>query len=103
MIERLLNYIAENKEVITGAVFAFVIAFMQRKGDFMNKVSGAFLCSLFSTGLYCGVVSIFPSVPPVCAVAIGSFVGFYGVDETKKLILDKIKSFLENKKDKDNE
>ena len=47
MIERLFNYIAENKEVITGAVFAFVIAFMQRKGDFMDKVSGAFLCSLF--------------------------------------------------------
>ena len=50
MIERLFNYIADNKEVITGAVFAFVIAFMQRKGDFMDKapdtlsMKSPFLC-----------------------------------------------------------
>lgn len=89
-----LNWLSENYAVVTGAVFAFVIAFLQKKGDFMNKLTGAFLCSLFSTGLYYGLISFFPSCPQSAAVAIGSFVGFYGVDECKKLILDKIKNLL---------
>ena len=90
----LYAWLSENYAVVTGAVFAFVIAFLQKKGDFMNKLTGAFLCSLFSTGLYYGLISFFPSCPQSAAVAIGSFVGFYGVDECKKLILDKIKNLL---------
>lgn len=70
----------------------------------MDRVSSSLLCSLFSTGLYYGIVSFFPSVPSVAAVAIGSFVGFFGVDECKRLILDKIKFAVgKSSKEKDNE
>lgn len=70
----------------------------------MDRVSSSLLCSLFSTGLYYGIVSLFPAVPSVAAVAIGSFVGFFGVDECKRLILDKIKFAVgKSSKEKDNE
>ena len=100
-MEKFLAWISENSAVICGAFFAFMIAFIQKKGAFMEKISGALLCSLFSTGLYYGVVSFFPAVPDVAAVAIGSFVGFYGVDECKRIILDKINLLLGNKKEKE--
>lgn len=69
----------------------------------MDRVSSSLLCSLFSTGLYYGIVSLFPAVPSVAAVAIGSFVGFFGVDECKRLILDKIKAVGKSSKEKDND
>ena len=64
-MEKFLTWISENSAVICGAFFAFMIAFIQKKGAFMEKISGALLCSLFSTGLYYGVVSFFPAVPDV--------------------------------------
>jgi len=94
-MDKFLTWLSENSAVITGAVFAFMIAFVQKKeGNVMEKITGAFLCSLFSTGLFYGVVSVFPQCPQVAAVAIGSFVGFYGVDECKRLIAEKIKNLL---------
>lgn len=98
-MDKILNWISENYSVLTGAVFAFVIAFIQKKGDIMDKLTGAFLCSLFSTGLFYGLVSIFPNCPQSAAVALGSFVGFYGVDECKELILNKVRSFLKSEKE----
>lgn len=68
----------------------------------MDRIVGGILCGLFSTGLYYGIVSIFPTVPQCAAVAIGSFVGFVGVDECKRIILEKIKNVLNTGK-KDNE
>lgn len=67
----------------------------------MNRIVGGILCSLFSTGLYYGILSVFPTVPAYSAVAIGSFVGFVGVDECKRLILARIRFFLTPKKDDD--
>lgn len=98
-MDKIFEWISENAAVIVGAMFAFIIGYIQKEGDFMEKITGAFLCSLFSTGLFYGVISIFPNCPQAAAVALGSFVGFYGVDETKKIISEKIKSFLGNKKD----
>lgn len=45
----------------------------------------------------------FPHLPPEAAVAIGSFVGFYGVDQTKALILDKISAFMGKKQPENNQ
>lgn len=91
--------------VLVGGGFAFLISMIShREGKFMDRVSSSLLCSLFSTGLYYGIVSLFPAVPSVAAVAIGSFVGFFGVDECKRLILDKIKVTVgKSSKEKDNE
>lgn len=104
-MDKIWAWLSENVAVVVGGGFAFLISMIShREGKFMDRVSSSLLCSLFSTGLYYGIVSLFPSVPSVAAVAIGSFVGFYGVDECKRLILDKIKIAVgKNFKEKDNE
>lgn len=91
-MDKVWAWLSENVAVVVGGGFAFLISMIShKKGKFMDRVSSSLLCSLFSTGLYYGIVSLFPAVPSVAAVAIGSFVGFFGVDECKRLILDKIK------------
>lgn len=104
-MDKIWAWLSENVAVVVGGGFAFLISMISHKeGRFMDRVSSSLLCSLFSTGLYYGIVSLFPSVPSVAAVAIGSFVGFYGVDECKRLILDKIKIAVgKSSKEKDNE
>jgi lambda family phage holin len=90
-MEKVLVWLSDNIPVVTGAVFAFCISLLTlREGSFGERLTKATLCSIFSTGLFYGIVSIFPTCPPEAAVAIGSFVGFYGVDQTKALILDKL-------------
>ena len=61
------------------------------------------LCSLLSTGIFYGLVSVFPHIPQEAAVAVGSFVGFYGVRETKRLILDNLRTILSGKKGSDDD
>lgn len=104
-MDKIWAWLSENVAVIVGGGFAFLISMISHKeGRFMDRVSSSLLCSLFSTGLYYGIVSLFPAVPSVAAVAIGSFVGFFGVDECKRLILDKIKIAVgKSSKEKDNE
>lgn len=104
-MDKIWAWLSENMAVIVGGGFAFLISMISHKeGRFMDRVSSSLLCSLFSTGLYYGIVSLFPAVPSVAAVAIGSFVGFFGVDECKRLILDKIKIAVgKSSKEKDNE
>lgn len=104
-MDKIWAWLSENVAVVVGGGFAFLISMISHKeGRFMDRVSSSLLCSLFSTGLYYGIVSLFPTVPSVAAVAIGSFVGFYGVDECKRLILDKIKIAVgKSSKEKDNE
>lgn len=97
-MEKIMAWFTENAAVVVGSGFAFIISMIShREGKFMDRVSSSLLCSLFSTGLYYGIVSFFPSVPSVAAVAIGSFVGFFGVDECKRLILDRVKSAVGKK------
>ena len=104
-MDKVWAWLSENMAVVVGGGFAFLISMISHKeGRFMDRVSSSLLCSLFSTGLYYGIVSLFPAVPSVAAVAIGSFVGFFGVDECKRLILDKIKIAVgKTSKEKDNE
>lgn len=103
MINKLLDMINSNSEVITGGFFAFIIAVITRKGNLMDRLAGGILCALFSTGLYFGILSVFPTMPAYSAVAIGSFVGFVGVDECKRIILDKVKSFVQTRKNNNEE
>lgn len=100
-IDRIISWAGENIPVLTGAAFAFIISLLTlREGSFGERLTKATLCSIFSTGLFYGIVSIFPTCPPEAAVAIGSFVGFYGVDQTKALILDKIAHLTRSKNQK---
>ena len=71
------------------------VMYGHKKGSCMDRITGALLCSLFSTGVYYGIISLFPSVPPEAAVAVGSLVGFLGVDECKDLLMKKLKKLLD--------
>lgn len=94
-MEKITAWISENMPVMIGAIFAFLISILTRKqGSIIDRLTGAVLCSLLSTGLFYGLTAIMPTCPPEAAVALGSFVGFYGVDEVKRLITEKINLIL---------
>ncbi|MGJ1042735.1 hypothetical protein ACR77V_12925, partial [Staphylococcus epidermidis] len=84
---------------------AFIISLLtSKKGSLMDRINAALLCSFFSTGIYYAILSFFPDCSPYIAVAVGTFVGAFGVDECKRLILDKIKLAVgKSSKEKDNE
>ena len=101
-MEKILNWLAENGTVITGATFAFLISMLtSRKGTLMDKLGNSLLCSLFSTGIYYGILTFFPDCSPYLAVAVGTFVGAFGVDDCKRLIKGKLDQWLSVDKDKD--
>ena len=102
-MEKLTAWISENIPVVAGAVFAFLISILtNRRGGIIDRLTGAVLCSLLSTGIFYGLTAVLPACPAEAAVAIGSFVGFYGVDEVKRLVMDRIKYVLTpNKKAED--
>lgn len=103
-MEKIAEWIAENTLIVVGAVFAFTVSILtRRQSSWLDRLTEAVLCSLLSTGIFYGLVSVFPSIPQEAAVAVGSFVGFYGVSETKRLILDNLRTILSGKKGSDDD
>ena len=97
-MEKIMTWITENTLIIAGAVFAFSVSLLtRRQSSWLDRLTEAVLCSLLSTGIFYGLVSVFPHIPQEAAVAVGSFVGFYGVSETKRLILDNLRALLTKK------
>ena len=98
-MEKIMTWITDNTLILAGAVFAFAVSLLtRRQSSWLDRLTEAVLCSLLSTGIFYGLVSVFPSIPQEAAVAVGSFVGFYGVSETKRLILDNLRTLLSAKK-----
>lgn len=101
-MEKFLCWIADNSAVMTGAVFAFLISLITAKeGSLMDKIGNSLLCSLFSTGLYYAILSFYPDCSPYLAVAIGTFVGTFGVEDCKRIVKAKIDSWLKTDDKKD--
>ena len=98
-MEKIAEWVAENTLSVVGAVFAFAVSLLtRRQSSWLDRLTEAVLCSLLSTGIFYGLVSVFPHIPQEAAVAVGSFVGFYGVSETKRIILDNLRTLLSAKK-----
>ena len=94
-MDKLFQWLSENGTVLVGACFAFMISLLTSKRvKLMDKLANSLLCSLFSTGLYYAILSFFPQCSQYLAVAVGTFVGTFGVDETKKVLKQKIMQFL---------
>lgn len=51
------------------------------------------LCSSLTYGIYYGISSVY-SIPESASIAIGSFVGYLGTEEVKRLILLILKRFI---------
>lgn len=103
-MEKIIAWITENTLILAGAVFAFSVSLLtRRQSSWLDRLTEAVLCSLLSTGIFYGLVSVFPHIPQEAAVAVGSFVGFYGVRETKRLILDNLRALLAKKSEGGND
>lgn len=103
-MEKIMAWITENTLIIAGAVLAFSVSLLtRRQSSWLDRLTEAVLCSLLSTGIFYGLVSVFPHIPQEAAVAVGSFVGFYGVNETKRIILDNLRTLLSAKKNEAND
>ena len=96
MFERTVEWMSEHTNIVAGFIICGVVYILShKKGSCMDRITGAILCSLFSTGVYYGILCCIPTLPPEAAVAVGSLVGFLGVDECKDLLMKKIKKLLD--------
>lgn len=77
--------------LLIGAVLAFVTSFFKLckvKKSFIVKLSDSLICSLISLSTYF-LIKQFHPIDPEFAIAIGSWVGYLGVDGIKTLLLDR--------------
>ena len=68
------------------------------KSTLVSGIHSLLNSQYLSSHLRLGQVVVFPHIPQEAAVAVGSFVGFYGVSETKRIILDNLRTLLSAKK-----
>lgn len=77
--------------LLIGAVLAFVTSFFRLckvKKSFFVKLSDSLICSLISLSTYF-LIKQFHPIEPEFAIAIGSWVGYLGVDGIKTILLDR--------------
>lgn len=77
--------------LLIGAVLAFVTSFFRLckvKKNFFVKLSDSLICSLISLSTYF-LIKQFHPIDPEFAIAIGSWVGYLGVDGIKTILLDR--------------
>ena len=104
-MNRFIEWLTENSAVIMCGSYAFIISLLTtKKGSLMDRINAALLCSFFSTGIYYAILSFFPDCSPYIAVAVGTFVGAFGVDECKNFIRLRLRKLLgaDISEDKDN-
>ena len=94
-MNRFIEWLTENSAVIMCGSYAFIISLLTtKKGSLMDRINAALLCSFFSTGIYYAILSFFPDCSPYIAVAVGTFVGAFGVDECKNFIRLRLRKLL---------
>lgn len=77
--------------LLIGAVLAFVTSFFKLckvKKSFIVKLSDSLICSLISLSTYF-LIKQFHPIDPEFAIAIGSWIGYLGVDGIKTILLDR--------------
>lgn len=77
--------------LLIGAVLAFVTSFFRLckvKKSFFVKLSDSLICSLISLSTYF-LIKQFYAITPEFAIAIGSWIGYLGVDGIKIILLDR--------------
>lgn len=77
--------------LLIGAVLAFVTSFFKLckvRKNFFVKLSDSLICSLISLSTYF-LIKQFHPIDPEFAIAIGSWIGYLGVDGIKTILLDR--------------
>lgn len=82
--------------ILIGGAMAFITSMIHlwdKPKSFLSKIMDSLLCSSLTYGIYYGISSVY-NIPESASIAIGSFVGYLGTEEVKRLILLILKRFI---------
>lgn len=90
------HYLNQHIILIIGGAMAFITSMIHlwnQPKSCISKIMDSLLCSSLTVGIYYGISSVY-SIPESASIAIGSFVGYLGTEEVKRLILLILKRFI---------
>lgn len=83
------HYLNQHIILIIGGAMAFITSMIHlwnQPKSCISKIMDSLLCSSLTVGIYYGISSVY-NIPESASIAIGSFVGYLGTEEVKRLIL----------------
>ena len=92
------NWLSEHI-VMAGAMLAFITSLLRtwrQETSIKSKLLDSLLCMSITLGIYYTVTSFY-QLPDVIAVGIGSFVGYFGTEQVKQVILNRFVNITNNK------
>lgn len=90
------HYLNQHIILIIGGAMAFITSMIHlwnQPKSCISKIMDSMLCSSLTVGIYYGISSVY-NIPESASIAIGSFVGYLGTEEVKRLILLILKRFI---------
>lgn len=90
------HYLNQHIILIIGGAMAFLTSMIHlwnQPKSCISKIMDSLLCSSLTVGIYYGISSVY-NIPESASIAIGSFVGYLGTEEVKRLILLILKRFI---------
>lgn len=90
------HYLNQHIILIIGGAMAFITSMIHlwnQPKSCISKIMDSLLCSSLTVGIYYGISSVY-NIPESASIAIGSFVGYLGTEEVKRLILLILKRFI---------
>lgn len=95
------NWLSEHI-VMAGAMLAFITSLLRtwrQETSISSKLLDSLLCMSLTLGIYYTATSFY-QLPDVIAVGIGSFVGYFGTEQVKQVILNRFSNITKsNNKD----
>lgn len=91
-----LDHYLNQHIILIGGAMAFITSMIHlwdKPKSCISKIMDSLLCSSLTYGIYYGISSVY-SIPESACIAIGSFVGYLGTEEVKRLILLIFKRFI---------
>ena len=82
------HYLNQHIILIGGVAMAFITSMIHlwnQPKSCIGKIMDSLLCSSLTVGIFYGISSVY-SIPESASIAIGSFVGYLGTEEVKRII-----------------
>lgn len=86
--------------ILIGGAMAFITSMVHlwnKPKSCISKIMDSLLCSSLTVGIFYGISSIY-NIPESASIAIGSFVGYLGTEEVKRLILKRFINYGDENK-----
>lgn len=93
------HYLNQHIVMLGGAIafFTSMVHLWNRPKSCVGKIMDSLLCSSLTVGIFYGISSIY-NIPESASIAIGSFVGYLGTEEVKRLILKRFINYGDENK-----